>query len=300
MRVHHLNCISTCPLGGRWMDGRTESWIARGHLTCHCLLVETDAGLVLVDTGFGTRDVEAPRDRQSWFFLGLLRPAFRKELTAVRQIEALGHDPRDVRHIVLTHLDFDHAGGLDDFPHATVHLLARERDTAFAQATWMDRQRYRPQQWSTSAHWRVYEPGEGQPWYGFDAVRDLEGVPDSILLVPLIGHTFGHCGVAVDRGDRWLLHTGDAYFFHREMDPDRPSCTPGLLLYQWMLEKDRPSRLWNQRRLRELIRHHADEIEVFCAHDLAEFERLAGRAAALPAGALAGSQRSEAISSARR
>jgi glyoxylase-like metal-dependent hydrolase (beta-lactamase superfamily II) len=24
-----------------------------------------------------------------------------------------------VRHIVLTHLDFDHAGGLEDFPEAT-------------------------------------------------------------------------------------------------------------------------------------------------------------------------------------
>jgi glyoxylase-like metal-dependent hydrolase (beta-lactamase superfamily II) len=36
------------------------------------------------------------------------------------QVQRLGFDPRDVRHIVLTHLDFDHAGGLDDFPHATV------------------------------------------------------------------------------------------------------------------------------------------------------------------------------------
>ena len=30
----------------------------------------------------------------------------------------------DVTDIVLTHLDFDHAGGLDDFPAATVHLRA--------------------------------------------------------------------------------------------------------------------------------------------------------------------------------
>lgn len=43
MRIHHLNCISTCPLGGKLMDDRTESIIRRGHLACHCLLVETDA-----------------------------------------------------------------------------------------------------------------------------------------------------------------------------------------------------------------------------------------------------------------
>lgn len=24
MRLHHLNCISTCPLGGRLMDGRSR------------------------------------------------------------------------------------------------------------------------------------------------------------------------------------------------------------------------------------------------------------------------------------
>jgi len=59
----------------------------------------------------------------SRFFLFLLSPDFREEHTALRQIERLGYHPRDVRHIVLSHLDFDHAGGLDDFPHATVHML---------------------------------------------------------------------------------------------------------------------------------------------------------------------------------
>lgn len=43
---------------------------------------------------------------------------------------------RDVRHIVLTHLDFDHAGGLDDFPEATVHMLQIERDVAVAQRSY--------------------------------------------------------------------------------------------------------------------------------------------------------------------
>ncbi|HEY0681368.1 MAG TPA: MBL fold metallo-hydrolase [Steroidobacter sp.] len=88
----------------------------RGRLTCHCMLVETNDCLVLIDTGFGLRDVADPRSRLSRFFLTLLAPEFREEFTAVRQIAALGYDPHDVRHVVLTHLDFDHAGGLDDFP----------------------------------------------------------------------------------------------------------------------------------------------------------------------------------------
>jgi hypothetical protein len=61
MRIHHLNCISTCPLGGHLMDGRTPGVLTRGQLACHCLLLETDQGLVLVDTGLGLGDVAHPR-----------------------------------------------------------------------------------------------------------------------------------------------------------------------------------------------------------------------------------------------
>ncbi|MCW7541569.1 MBL fold metallo-hydrolase [Aquabacterium sp. A7-Y] len=283
MRIHHLNCISTCPLGGRLMDGHTRSLVCRGHLTCHCLLVETSQGLVLVDTGLGLRDVADPRGRLSRFFLALVKPEFREEMTAIRQIERLGFRADDVRHILLTHLDFDHAGGLDDFPQARVHLLRPERDHALLQKTWLDRQRFRPQQWSGRAGWRVYEGGEGERWFGFDCVRELEGVPPGLLLVPLPGHTHGHAGVAVQLEGRWLLQAGDAYFYHREMDLDHASCTPGLRAYQVLMEKDRHARLANQARLRALRRGHGDQVAICCAHDLLEFERLAGRSARVPA-----------------
>ncbi|MEA9860225.1 MBL fold metallo-hydrolase [Xanthomonas campestris pv. raphani] len=285
MRVHHLNCISTCPLGGHLMDGRTHGVLERGHLSCHCLLVETNAGLVLIDTGFGLRDVAEPRARLSAFFLALVKPDLREDMTAIRQIQRLGFDPRDVRHIVLIHLDFDHAGGLDDFPHARVHLMTRECDAALAQHTWMDRQRFRPQQWSTRGQWRTYDSTSGAAWMGLECVHDLQGLPPEILLVPLPGHTFGHAAVAVRTPERWLLLAGDAYFYHREMDP-QPYCTPGLRFYQWMLEKDRTARLHNQQRLRALRQQHGAEVEVFCSHDVVEFERVAGLPARLPAGAL--------------
>ena len=281
MRVHHINCISTCPLGGKLMDGRTTG--VRGRLTCHCLLVETARELVLVDTGFGLRDVADPHGRLARFFLLLLRPELREEMTAIRQIERMGYDPRDVRHVVLTHLDFDHAGGLDDFPEAAVHMLADERVDAEAQRSVLDRMRYRPQQWSTRPSWRTYAPAEASSWFGFRAVRDLVGVPPEILLVPLAGHTLGHAGVAIHTDGGWLLQAGDAYFYHREMDLRRPTCTPGLRFYQWMMEKDRRARLANQARLRQLIREHGREVNVFCAHDVVEFDRLSGQSSFVPA-----------------
>jgi len=281
MKVHHLNCISSCPLGGYLMDGMSTG--LRGRLACHCLLVESERGLVLVDTGFGLRDVAAPRTRLSAFFLMLTSPDFREEMTAVRQIERLGYKPTDVRDIVLTHLDFDHAGGLDDFPHARVHMLQQERTSAEAQSTMLDRMRYRPQQWSTRRNWLTYK-ADGEPWFGFDRVRELVGLPPELLLIPMIGHTLGHCAVAIRQRNDWLLYAGDAYFYYAEMDLERPRCTPGLHFYQWMMEKDRDARLANQSRLRELKRSHGHEINLFCAHDIREFEHCsAGRKADEPA-----------------
>jgi glyoxylase-like metal-dependent hydrolase (beta-lactamase superfamily II) len=286
MRFHHLNCVSTCPLGGHLMDHRTPGVITRGHLTCHCVLIETGSELVLVDTGFGLRDVADPRSRLSAFFLTLVRPELREEMTAIRQIQRMGFAPHDVRHIILTHLDFDHAGGLDDFPWAQVHMFSAERDDALAQKTWLDRQRFRPQQWSFRERWRTYPLDRGEAWFGFEGVHRLDGLPPELLLVPLIGHTFGHAGVAMQRSADWSLLAGDAYFFHAEMDLERPWCTPGLRFYQTLMEKDRRARLSNQNRLRQLRRSSPGQVDIFCSHDVREFERLAGHAEELPAAPL--------------
>jgi len=125
--------------------------------------------------------------------------------------------------------------------------------------------------------WRCYG-AQGEPWFGFDAVRDLAGLPPEILLVPLPGHTWGHAGVAIDRGDRWLLHAGDAYFYRGEMRQAQRRCTPGLRAYQTMMEVSREQRLLNQARLRALSIEEARRVSVLCAHDAVELERCAAGA----------------------
>lgn len=282
MRIHHLSCGTMCPLGGRLWDG-VSPMLGPAKIVCHCLLIETEVGLVLVDTGFGVREVAQPQ-RLSPFFRIANRIRLRDRDTALRQIEDLGFGAADVRHIVLTHLDFDHAGGIEDFPNAMVHVFGAELAAAESRTSWLDRQRYRPMQWDQGVHWQRYTP-EGERWFGFSCVRELVGIPPEILMVPLAGHTLGHCGVAVRAPEGWLLHAGDAYFFRDEMDLARYSCTPMLRAYQRLMAARNETRINNQMRLRELKRAHGREIRLFCAHDAKELEELS--AAPLDAGAIA-------------
>ena len=109
---------------------------------------------------------------------------------------------------------------------------------------------------------------------GFDAVRDLAGLPPEILLVPLPGHTCGHGGVAIDTGSGWLLYCGDAYFYHGEVGRKKPKCPPGMAFYQTMMEVDRAARVSNQQRLRRLSLERRGEITLLCAHDRVEYDRI--------------------------
>ena len=272
-----MNCGTCCPVGGRLFDGYSRGISA--HLVCHCLLIETNDGLVLIDTGYGNQDVMQPRERLSDFFMALNRPQLRTEETAVAQIRRLGFAPTDVRHIVVTHLDFDHAGGIEDFPNARIHVTAREKEVADQRrgGAFVSRKRYRPQQWDGATNWSLYPFGGGEPWFGFDAVRDLEGLPSEILLIPLAGHTWGHAGIAVQEDDgRWLFYAGDAYFHHGEINGEHRTCPPGLRGYQRLMQVDADARMANQRRVRTLSTDHTDAVRIFCAHDLIEFEALTG------------------------
>ncbi|WP_244919119.1 MBL fold metallo-hydrolase [Nostoc commune] len=261
-----------CPIGGALFDGFSRGLTAC--LVCHCLLIETNQGLVLIDTGFGQRDVKAPLSRLSPFFMNLNRIKFEEKYTAVAAIEQLGLNPRDVRHIVLTHLDFDHAGGLEDFPEATVHVMLSEIEAAKERQGFVSSRRYRPGQWDEVKNWKYYSPG-GEPWFGFEAVRNLEGLPPEILLIPLVGHTRGHAGIAIETSEGWLLHAGDAYFYRHEIGSPKRVCTPGLRAYQSFMEVDRKARLSNQDKLRALSLDHSSEVRLFCSHDAIEFKTFA-------------------------
>ena len=281
MRVHHLNCGSFCPHGRRLVNGE-GGWLETADVICHCLAIETGDGLVLVDTGFGIEDARNPR-RLGGAFRLMMNPQPQEQTTALRQIEALGFGASDVRHVVTTHLDLDHSGGLPDFPQAEVHLLSAELEAALHPAL-SDRLRYIDgTHWKHDPKWVTHDAG-GDEWLGFESVRILPDIDVEIALVPLIGHTRGHTGVAIRSGEGWLLHAGDAYFNHGEM-AESPSCPPMLRFFQSLMAADNEARKANRERLRELASRHGNEVDLLCSHDPRYLER--GRA---KAGAAAASE----------
>lgn len=211
--IHYLNCF-TC-------NARVPSHWRSGAL---CLLIEASQGLVLVDTGLGRDDyIHKPGILRAfqWVTHVPLDPGE----AAIRQIVRLGYDPSDVRSIVLSHMHFDHCGGLPDFPHATVHVHQRELDAFFGP----------PRRWTDLAYVRrhvAHHPNfipyneTSDTWFGLQAIH-LPFDPE-MWLVPLFGHSRGHCGVAIRTQAGWHFHVADAAPLG--MDPVAPEWLVRLVL----------------------------------------------------------------------
>ena len=238
-------------------------WMERSKVIAHCLLIEAGGEFVLVDTGFGTDDC-ANRKRLGRPFNAFAAPICDEGETALRQVEAMGINPADVRHIVTTHLDADHAGGLGDFHEAQVHVLATEL-VAAEHPPLRERSRYVKAQWAHGPHWVEYGPG-GDRWFGFESIRLLPDLDAEIALIPLPGHSTGHCGVAVNTPSGWLLHCGDAFFHHGEIETPM-NCPRGWRIFQSLNQHDGEARHRNQKRLRGLRQEHGSEITMICSHD---------------------------------
>lgn len=233
----------------------------------HCLLIETPQdGLVLVDTGLGDAALRNPLRRLRSRAVAL-RVQQEPGASALAQVQALGFDPADVQHIIPTHLDYDHAGGIPDFPDAVVHVTKVELEAAQRRDRGgFERVRYDDRLWSGGPQWQTYDDDRGTGgWMGIEGVRPFVGLPPELLLVPLAGHSAGHIGVAVDLTDgRRLLHAGDSYYARREVLPGRRSIRQRL--FHHLTDADYASRKNVAWRCSEMIRFHP-EIAVISSHD---------------------------------
>lgn len=205
MTIHLMNCFTD---NARWPSDLKTGMV--------CLLIESEQGLILVDTGLGTRDYSDPTWFTQFFRIITVMP-FDVNEAAVNRIRALGYNPADVKHIVLTHMHFDHISGLPDFPQAKVHVHKREFD-AFTDGKighWSEFA-YIPRYLSHRPDFALYETIDSQ-WYDFDAIR-LPFSPE-MYFIPLFGHSAGHCGVAIQTASGWFLHAGDSSAVYNDTTP---------------------------------------------------------------------------------
>ena len=269
MKIHHLNCGTMCPVCKRLING-SGGFFERAKIVCHCLLIESEQGLILVDAGVGTADVREPSRRLGAGFVGLMAPQLSIGETALEQIKGLGFQASDVKHIVPTHLDLDHAGGLSDFPEAAVHVFEAEHRHAI-NPSFRDSFRFRKMQFEHKPKWTIHAQTP-ETWFGFQAIFPIKDV--ELLMVPLIGHTRGHVGVAVKQDGKWLLHCGDAYFHRSEVALTHGEPMPaGLAFFEKLVQTLPVERKATQARLRELVKTNGSEVELFCAHDPVEYAR---------------------------
>jgi glyoxylase-like metal-dependent hydrolase (beta-lactamase superfamily II) len=169
----------------------------RVRLALRCLLLRTQDRIALIDTGLGDKWDEKQRETF----------AIERTSTLLTGLAARGIAPEDVTDVVLTHLHFDHAGGVArrdasgalslSFPRATHHL--QRRNWEWAQApTERDRGSYRPENFELlrgSARLRLLE----------GACEILPGVH----ALPTQGHTPGLQCLLLEGGGRTLLYPAD-------------------------------------------------------------------------------------------
>jgi N-acyl homoserine lactone hydrolase len=212
------------------------------------------AGPILIDTGLHAQvatDVGAALGRAARIAFTIdMRP----EWAAPAQLRARGIDPESVGTIVMTHLHYDHASGLSQFPGATVMVDEREREAARKGSIldgYIERLHTTPGQ-----RWETLPGGEDE----IDLLGD-----GTIRLLRTPGHTAGHRSVLLRvEGGRELLLTGDAAYAKQSLDERL------VPLFTWRDDAYEQS----LERLRDWRDAHP-EATVVCGHDPDEWPRLA-------------------------
>lgn len=165
-------------------------------------VIRNEQQIVLVDTGF-SRCSALERNRQ-----------FLHEPVAL--LASLGIEPEHIDHIVLTHLHYDHAGNVAQFPNATIHL--QEAEMHFATGKWMCFENFRhffSADDITQVIRKVYA----------DKVQFHDGnatLPGGIELIRIGGHTPGLQAVRVNTGRGPIVLASDAMHYYRNFTTNNP------------------------------------------------------------------------------
>ena len=163
-------------------------------------VIEHPEGVALFDCGLpaGLTQADDPY-RQALQGQDMLVELDEAELTAAR-LQALDIDPERVRWVVLSHLHFDHAGGLHQVPNATLVVQTREWAAGFDEQ--LAARYFLPKMYFDLGHKVMQVDGE----------HDLFG-DGSVVTIPSFGHTPGHQSLRVRSREGDHILTGDACYF---------------------------------------------------------------------------------------
>jgi N-acyl homoserine lactone hydrolase len=175
---------------------------------------------------------------------------------ATEQIRARGVDPFDVRHVVMTHLHYDHAGAVSDFPQATFVVDAEEWRSAGSSGFTKG---YSAKLIDHPFDWREIDFDDTRAvssFATFGRTVDLFG-DGSIRLLSTPGHSRGHMSVLLRlESGREMLLTADAAYARRTIDEELvPVFAEDVHRYR--------------RSLREIRRYveQTPDAEIVCGHD---------------------------------
>jgi glyoxylase-like metal-dependent hydrolase (beta-lactamase superfamily II) len=191
------------------------------------LIEHPGAGPVLVDTGFQRAVAErsSPERSRNLGAVGrLLARNMRMDAEDAisAQLQRKGIDPGQLELVVMTHLHFDHASALCDFPNATVLVSEREWQAAHGRYPFMHG--YVPAQLDPHPRYRTLNFQQAPAHAPFAHALDLFG-DGSVTLISTPGHTLGHISLIARLSDRDALLTGDAIY---TMDTLRAGARPWL------------------------------------------------------------------------
>ena len=224
------------------------------------LLEHRDKGPILVDAPYG---LEGPSNLgamvgELFVQAGL---TFRERWSVVPRVEAQGYGAADVEHVLMTHLHYDHTGGMKSLPYATYHVSDEEwrAATEEGEAKAMTRAYLQRDFLALKPRMRRHRgvPGLGDESGGLDVFGD-----GSVEMVALPGHTMGQCGYRVClEGHRPIFFVGDAVFTREQLEGEGLGIMPRTVAADLDLA---------ELTIRQLRRHMEQSEDVIVpSHDLA-------------------------------
>ena len=190
------------------------------------LITHPQVGPFLVDTGLHPSVTAKPAANlgrlAAWYGRPELEPG--EDLPA--RLRSRGIEARDIGLVVMTHLHFDHASGMAEFPGATFVVTAREWEAA----TTVSRpllHGYRHSHYDYAFDYRTldYDAAPISSYSTFGRTFDLFG-DGSVRLALTPGHSAGHQSVLCRLRDRDLVIAGDAIYTFAQLDDAPPPPRP--------------------------------------------------------------------------